>query len=110
LHQLLQISERVVRSWRRFGLHRFRIATMLGDEALMLVLVAVGAQQLPVAAVRRIVVVIVVAVMDFQQLQIAMREVAAAPPAHPRIDLERLLAISFGALFARPTRLGYDAI
>src|SRR5262249_11740646 len=83
---------------------------MFGNETLMLVLVAVRAQQLPVAAVRRVVVVIVITVMNFEQLQIGMSEVAAATSANPRIDLERLLAISLGALFTRAPRFSNDTI
>src|ERR1700739_260512 len=64
---------------------------------LVFIVMAVKAQQLPVAAVRRIVVVIVVAVVDRQLAQVGLGEFAAAATADPRIDLEGLLPV---ALFA----------
>ena len=59
------------------------------EQLAMLGFVAVGAQQLPVAAVGRIVVVIAVPVMDFEQLHVRPREFPRAPAADPRIELER---------------------
>jgi hypothetical protein len=38
--------------------------------------------------------VIAVAVMDFEQLQVRVREFARAPAADPRVELERLLAVT----------------
>src|SRR5206468_10795409 len=87
-----------------------RVPALLREEALMLILVAVGAQQFPVAPIRRVIVVIVVAVMDFQQLEIGVGEVAPASSAYQRIDLERLFAIALCALFACAPRLGDDAV
>lgn len=58
---------------------------------------AIGAEQFPIAAVRRIVVVVAVFVVDFKQLKIAVRERARTAPAHPRIEFQRLLAITGGA-------------
>jgi hypothetical protein len=53
----------------------------------MLAVVAVQAQQLPVAAVGRIVVVIVVAVVDGELAHIGARELAGAAPADPGVYL-----------------------
>jgi hypothetical protein len=60
---------------------------------LVFVVVAVEAQQFPVAAVGRVVAVIVVPVMDRQLAKVGAREFAAAATADPRIDLERLLSV-----------------
>src|SRR5688500_15409213 len=57
--------------------------------ALVLVVVAIQAEQLPVAAVGRIVVVVVVAVMDGALAQVLAREFPGATSADPGIDLQR---------------------
>src|SRR6266542_1460943 len=103
-----QIRERVVS--RRRCVRRLRIPTMLRHEALMLVLVAVGAQQLPVAAVFRIVVVIVVPVVHLEQAQIGMGEFPATASANPRIHLQRAVAVALSTLFARSSCFRDDAI
>src|SRR3954471_1014083 len=64
----------------------------------MLVLVTVGAEQLPIAAVRRIMVVITILVMHLEQLQVGVREGAGATAANPRIKFQRLGAITGRAL------------
>src|SRR5438045_3687853 len=87
LQSRFQIGERLVCRRRRARL--LRIAAVLGQEALMLVLVAIGAQQFPVAAVTGIVVVVVVAVMHLEQAQIGVGEFPAAATANPGIHLER---------------------
>jgi hypothetical protein len=58
----------------------------------------VGAEQLPVAAARRVVVVVAVFVMHFQQLKIGVREGARTAATHPRLQFERLRAIALGTL------------
>ena len=57
---------------------------------LVLVVVAVHAQQFPVAAIRRIVIVIVIAVMDRQFAKVGAGKFAGAATTDPRIELERL--------------------
>ncbi len=59
----------------------------------MFVIVAVEAEELPVAAVRRIVVVIVVPVVDRQLPELLPRELPSAPSADVRIELQRLIAV-----------------
>src|SRR5437763_4292651 len=74
-------------------------------DARVLVLVAVDAQQLPIAAVRRIVVVIAILVMHGQLAQTLARELAAAARADVRQQLEGLIAIVHEKnypLFLRP--------
>jgi hypothetical protein len=72
----------------------------------VLVVVAVEAQELPVAAVGRVVVVVVVLVMDRQLVQSGTAELSRATRADPRIELQRLLAVGLLALglVASPVR------
>jgi hypothetical protein len=53
---------------------------------LMLVIVAVEAEVLPVAAVWRVVVVIVILVMHCELVKVFQSELAAATAAHPWMD------------------------
>ena len=61
----------------------------------MLVVVAVDAQQLPVAAVGRIVTVIMVFVMDRQLVQFFAGKLPAAFCADPWEKLQRLISVIF---------------
>ena len=71
---------------------------------------AVQAQQLPVAAIGRVVVVIVIAMMNGELAQVGTREFACAATTNPRIDLERLLPVSLAALCGSAAGLGHDAV
>src|SRR5262249_4801146 len=82
----------------------------LCEVALVLVLVTVGAQQFPVAAVGRIVVVIVIAMVHLEQAHVREREFPRTAAADPGIHPERKLAIAAGALVARAPCVGYDAV
>ena len=73
---------------------------------LMFVVVAVQAEQFPVAAVGRVVVMIVIAVVDRELTQVGVSEFAAAAATDPRIDLEGLLPVALLALFGVATSLG----
>ncbi len=77
---------------------------------LVFVVMAVQAQQLPVAAVGRVVVVIMVPVMDSQLTKVGVCEFAAAATADPRIDLECLLSITLFALCRSTAGLGHYAV
>jgi len=109
--QSLQVGEWLMCSWRlaRFAGRRW-FPALPGKETLVFIFVTVGAQQLPVAPIGRVVVVIVVAMVNLQQLQVGVGELAAAAPAYPRVDPECLLAVALGALFACTPRLGDDAV
>jgi hypothetical protein len=74
------------------------------------VVVTVDAQQLPVAAVRRIIVVVMILVMYGQLLEIDAIKFACATPAHPRIKFERLLPVTLLALLSIAPGLGDDSI
>jgi len=78
--------------------------------ALVLVVVAVQTQQLPVAAVGGIVVVIVVPVMDGQLTQVRMVEATSAATADPGIELECLFPVALLTLVPGPTGLGDDLV
>jgi len=74
------------------------------------VVVAVQAQQFPVAAIGRVVVVIVIPVMDGQFTHVGARELAGAAPADPRVDLQRLFPVAPFALLGRAPGFGDDAV
>src|SRR6516165_5365618 len=76
----------------------------------MLVVVAIHAEQFPVAAIGWIEVVIVIAMMHRQFRQIRAREFACTSPANPRVHLQRPLAIIELAPFGCSPCLGDDAI
>jgi hypothetical protein len=76
----------------------------------MLVLVAVDAEQLPVAAIQRIVIVIMILMVNREFAQAHAGELAGAAAADPRIEFERAFAIGGFALAAVPAGFGYDAI
>ena len=85
-------------------------STLARELPLVLVVVAIQAQQLPVAAVERIVVVIVVAVMHRQFMQIPALEIAAAAPANMRIQFERPFTVALSAKLAATPRCFHDLI
>ena len=62
---------------------------------LVLIVVAVKTQQFPVAAVRRIVIVVVILVMDREFTKFLACEFAPASCTDPWVHLERLLPIGF---------------
>jgi hypothetical protein len=80
------------------------------DEPLMLIVMAVQTQKLPVAAVGRVVIMVMIAVMYGQFAQILMIELARATSTHPRIELQCLLAITALALIDIAPRGGHDLI
>src|SRR6266513_5101071 len=77
---------------------------------LVFVVVAIQTQQLPVAAIGRVVVVIVVSVVDGQFAHVGASELAGAAPADPRVDLQRLFPVAPFALLGGATGFGNDAV
>jgi hypothetical protein len=76
----------------------------------MLIVVAVDTQQLPVAAIRRIVIVVVILMVDREFSNSFARKFAPAPRTDPRKHLERSFPIGLlSALSIKPS-LGYDLI
>lgn len=78
--------------------------------ARVLVVVAIQTEQFPVAAIGRIVVVVVVAVMHGELLQVLARELARATPTNPRVDLQRLFTVTQLARLAVAQRLGNHSV
>ena len=76
----------------------------------MLVLMAIDTQQLPVAAIQRIVVVIVVLVMHRQFAQANAGKFTTTSSTNVWEKLERAFAIRGLAFSALPARIGYDAV
>ena len=71
-------------------------------------IVTVDAQQLPVAAVGRIVVVVMVLVMDRQFFQFLAGEFASATPTDMREQRERPLPITLLSNLQVPSKLRQD--
>jgi hypothetical protein len=87
------------------------LAGLAGFElTLVLVVVALKAQQFPVAAVGRIVVMIVVAMVHRQFAHIGMAELPRAATADPGVDFQRLLAVALFTLFGGAARVGDDTV
>jgi len=76
----------------------------------MLVVVTVKTKQLPVTAVWRIVVVIVIPVVNRQLMKILPSELTRASPAYPRVKLQGAFAVISLSLFAVAPRLGYESV
>lgn len=77
---------------------------------LMFVVVAVQTQQLPIAAIRRVVVVIVITVVNGQLTQIGACEHSSAAATDPRINLQSSLTIALSPLVGGAPRVGHDSI
>ena len=76
----------------------------------MLVFVAVRAEQFPIAAIRSVVVVVIVLVMNFQQLQIGMIERARTASADPGKQFQSLCPVALFPFFGAASRLKDKAI
>ena len=76
----------------------------------MLVLVTVQAEELPVAAIRRIVVVIVIPMMHGQLANAPAAEIATALGAHMRKQFQGTGAIAPSDLGARSPRVSYELV
>jgi hypothetical protein len=78
--------------------------------ALMLVVVAVHAKKLPVAAIRGIVVVVVILVMDRQLPQLFAFELAPATAANGGKQFERLFPVALHPEFPLPAQSGHEIV
>lgn len=76
----------------------------------MFVVMAIKTEQFPVAAIGRVVIVIVVAMVHGELLQILARKLTLAAPANPWIQLKRLLAIGKLALLAVTLRTRHNLV
>ena len=79
-----------------------RIMAVCGgmNMACVFILMTVDTKQFPVASVRWVIVVIMIAVMDGQFTQIGTVKVPAATATYPRKHFQRLLPIGLFPLFA----------
>lgn len=106
-----EVGERPVgRVGRTRRLDRCPLAPNHVRMTRVLVVVTVHAKQLPVAAVRGIVVVVMIAMVHGELAQIRPRELAPAAPADPRKEPEGLFAIALLPFLADAPRCGNDPI
>jgi hypothetical protein len=109
LEQPREIGERPVGRVRRaVGLPGE--AARLIQRTLVFIVMAVEAQQFPVAAVGRVVVVVVVLVVHGQQVDGRVVEFPRAAAADPREQFQRLGSVAFFALLPDAPRVGDDLI
>ena len=95
--EVFQIGERLRRgpaAFRRIVTNSGLARGVMVELARMFIVMAIQAEQFPVAAITRIIVVIVILVMHRQLLQIFPRKLATATATNPRIDLKRLLTVA----------------
>lgn len=76
----------------------------------MLAVVAVHAQEFPVAAVGRIIIMVAVFVVHRQLVQFLAGKFPAAPGAYPGQDLERLIAIKVAPPHPHLPRLSQNVL
>ena len=76
----------------------------------MFIVVTVETQQLPIAAVPRIIVVVVVLVMDRELTKLFAIKFASAPGTDPRVNLECSLPIGLFALLPVAPSLGNNSV
>ena len=74
----------------------------------MLLLVTIQTQEFPVAAIRGVVVVIVIPVMDRELANVFAAELARALRAHGRKQFQRAGPIAAKTVSAGPPRAGYE--
>src|SRR3569623_618788 len=80
------------------------------SEARVFVVVTIDAQELPVAAILRIVIMVVITMMHREFVHVRMGEFAHAATANPGVHFEGLLTVSLLTLAASPSGVGNDAV
>jgi len=80
------------------------------EQPLVFIVVAVDAQQFPVATVGRIIVMVVVAVVNSKLLHGGAGKLSLATAADPRIHLERLLPVALLAFVTLLPGLGNQLV
>ena len=71
---------------------------------------AVHAEQFPVAAVRRVIIVVAVLMVHRQLVKLLAGEFPSAPGADPRQDLERSIPVKIPPPFPQLPRLGKNLL
>ena len=111
LQQILEIGEWPVgRRWLLLLARRYRTIRVSNLVPCVLIVVTVETQQLPVAPIGGIVVMVVVLVMDRELTQFFATEFASAPRTDPGIHLERLRPIGLLPLIAVALRFGKNLV
>jgi hypothetical protein len=111
LQQGIEVGKRPVGSRRLFIAARLRsFIPFLIQILRVLIVVAVDAEQLPIAAVRGVVVVVVILVMDGELTKPLARKFAAAPSTDPWEHLERPLPIGLLLKLSLMPGLGDDLV
>ncbi len=93
-----------------FPLPRGHVTVDCIDQAGMFIVVAVNAKQFPVAAILRIIVMVVVAVVNCQLLQIFPAEFTCTTATDPGVQPERFGPVSLLAIIGSTSRPGDDLI
>ena len=111
LQQGLQSSEWPIgRRWVLFSARRRLAVPFFLQIPRVLIVMTVETQEFPVAAVRRVVVVVVILVMHRKLAELFACEFAAASRTDPRVHLERLLPIGLLAALSVTPSLSHDLI
>ena len=112
LEQISEIGERLVGGRWLFLAARRRLITVLIRHKIpgVLVVVTIQTQQLPVAAVGRVVVVVVVLVVDRKFTELLARELAPAMRADPGKKLQRSFPIGLFSQFLATPSLADDLV
>lgn len=96
------------------GVGFLRIAAEIAEAGVgiagVLVVMTIDTQQFPIAAIRRVVVVIMIAVVHRQLLQVFTVELARAATTDPRVHFQRPATVALLALIAGGPSIGNDAI
>jgi hypothetical protein len=74
----------------------------------VLIVMAIDAEVLPVAAIGRIVIMVVVLVVHGEPVQILPCEMSPTPGTNPRVDFQGLLPVTLFPLFPCKTGTGHD--
>jgi hypothetical protein len=86
-----------------FGARQQAVIPLIIQISRVLIVVAIEAQEFPVASIGRIVLMVVVFVMDREFTKLLALEFTTAPRTDPGKNLERLLPITLlSLLFAAP--------
>ena len=94
----------------RLAVRRLLLIPFFIQISRVLIVVTIETQELPVAPVRRIVIVVMVLMMDRKLTKLFALKIAPAPRTDPGIDLERLLSIPLLPLLTVAPGLGYNPL
>jgi hypothetical protein len=87
-----------------------RTAVFAVEQSLVFIIVTVETEQLPITAVRGIVVMIMIPMMHGQLSQVFTREFSCTAPAHPGVHLQRLFAVTLLTILAVTPGIGNNLV